>query len=68
MSLFFDFLFLSDHGDPYPFDGSIYHFAHAFLPGPGLGGDVHYDLDQKWTDNNESKFTDIASRSSPGPY
>ncbi|XP_076782035.1 interstitial collagenase B [Arvicanthis niloticus] len=43
-----------DHGDSKPFDGSIYHFAHAFLPGPGLGGNVHYDLDQKWTDNNEN--------------
>uniref|UniRef100_A0A8C6HI30 interstitial collagenase n=1 Tax=Mus spicilegus TaxID=10103 RepID=A0A8C6HI30_MUSSI len=42
-----------DHGDLYTFDGSKYHFAHAFLPGLGLGGNVHYDLDQKWTDNNE---------------
>ncbi|XP_032767055.1 interstitial collagenase B-like [Rattus rattus] len=43
-----------DHGDLYPFNGSKSHFAHAFPPGPGLGGDVHYDLDETWTDNSDN--------------
>lgn len=37
------------------------HQAHVW------GGDVHYDLDETWTNNSDSKFTDFTSCSSPGP-
>ncbi|XP_055471629.1 interstitial collagenase A-like [Psammomys obesus] len=43
-----------DHGDNNPFDGPDYRLAHTFQPGPGIGGDVHFDLDDRWTDTNEN--------------
>ncbi|XP_003496180.1 interstitial collagenase A [Cricetulus griseus] len=43
-----------DHDDNNPFDGPNYGLAHAFQPGPGIGGDVHFDLDERWTDTSEN--------------
>ena len=39
-----------DHGDGFPFHGAEGVLAYGFYPGPGIGGDLRFDAEENWTD------------------
>ena len=57
--------FRLSHGDNMSFDGPGNVLGHAFFPGSGMGGDVHFDADEKWV---RSGTVDPSGKSISGYY